>query len=170
MLMLCLKIFFARILDVSLGTTRTILTVKGKNVMASLIGFVEISVWFLVVREALNTESTSMFIVLSYAGGFAAGTYIGSFLSDKFISGIFTLQVITSNDTLANELRNTGFAVSVIPVEGKDSKQNMLFIEIDKKHFHKIKNLIKEYDPKAFIVTNETKYVQNGYFKEQNLK
>ena len=38
LLFLCLKIFFVRIIDVSLGTVRTIFSVKGKNLIASLIG------------------------------------------------------------------------------------------------------------------------------------
>lgn len=41
----------------------------------------------------------------------------------------------------------------------------MLFIEIDKKDISHLKNMIKKIDEKAFIVVNETKYVQNGYFK-----
>ena len=63
---LCIKIFFVRILDVSLGTLRTMITVKGKMFYASLIGFVEILIWFLIVREALNTDNTSIFVALSY--------------------------------------------------------------------------------------------------------
>ena len=43
MLLLCIKIFLVRILDVSLGTVRTIMTVKNKNLIASIIGFIEIS-------------------------------------------------------------------------------------------------------------------------------
>ena len=30
-LLLCIEIFFARIIDVSLGTIRTVIVVKGKN-------------------------------------------------------------------------------------------------------------------------------------------
>lgn len=41
----------------------------------------------------------------------------------------------------------------------------MLFIEIDKKRISGLRQLIKKLDPKAFMVVNETKYVQNGYFK-----
>ena len=41
---LCVKIFFVRILDVSLGTVRMIITVKGNKLVASLIGFFEILV------------------------------------------------------------------------------------------------------------------------------
>ena len=63
---LCVKIFFVRILDVSLGTVRMIITVKGNKLVASLIGFFEILVWFLIVKEALNTTETSIFIALSY--------------------------------------------------------------------------------------------------------
>ena len=83
MLLLCLKIFFVRILDVSLGTIRTLFTVKGKKIIASVIGFFEVLVWFLVVKEALNTDENSIFIAISYSLGFATGTYIGSYLSKE---------------------------------------------------------------------------------------
>ena len=42
LLILCLKVFFVRIFDVSMGTLRTIITVKGKNLYASFIGFLEV--------------------------------------------------------------------------------------------------------------------------------
>ena len=93
---LCLKVFFVRIIDVSMGTCRTIVTVKGKKLLASLIGFFEVFIWFIVVKEALNTNSTSIFIALSYAGGYATGTFIGSAVSEKLIKGNFGVQVITS--------------------------------------------------------------------------
>ena len=86
LLFLCLKIFFIRICDVSLGTVRMIVTVKGKTLLASLIGFIEVLIWFLVVKEALNTDSTSIFVALSYAGGYATGTLVGGTLSKKFIT------------------------------------------------------------------------------------
>ena len=92
--LLCLKIFGARILDVSLGTLRMMITVKGKNLYASLVGFFEIFVWFIVVREALNTDETSIWIAIAYALGFATGTYIGGILSKKFISGNLSVQII----------------------------------------------------------------------------
>ena len=66
LLSLCLKIFFVRILDVSLGTIRTIFSVKGKSLIASLIGFVEVTVWFLVVKEAINTDNNSLWIVFCW--------------------------------------------------------------------------------------------------------
>ena len=128
---LCIKIFLVRIIDVSLGTLRTIITVKGRNMLASMVGFVEVFVWFIIAREALNTDVDSIWIAISYSLGFATGTYIGGYLSDRFISGNLGVQVVTS------------------------TKNDILHL----------KNMIKKIDEKAFIVVNETKYVQNGYFK-----
>ena len=79
------------------------------------------------------------------------------------------VQVVTSsqNEELIDALRNRGYAVSVVDVQGIDKKKSkyMLFIEINKKKFKELKELIKEVDSKAFIVVNETRYVMNGYFK-----
>lgn len=169
LLSLCLKIFFVRILDVSLGTIRTIISVKGQNLLASIIGFVEITVWFLVVKEAINTDNPSYWIVFSYAAGFSVGTYIGGLLSSKFIEGNLGVQIITDdkNSELIHLLRKEGYGVSVIDVKGQNNAgKYMLFVEINNKRFNHIKKIVKEYDPKAFIVVNETKYVQNGYIKK----
>lgn len=165
--LLCLKIFFVRILDVSLGTLRTMITVKGKTLYASIVGFFEVFVWFLVVKEALNTNETSIFIAISYSLGFATGTYIGGYLSKKFISGNLSVQIITDKayPDMVEKLRSEGYGVSVIDVEGKNKNQEkfMLFIEINKKSFNHLQKVVKNIDKNAFIVVNETKFVFNGF-------
>ncbi|MDR2338256.1 MAG: DUF5698 domain-containing protein [Deltaproteobacteria bacterium] len=165
---LCLQIFFARILDVSLGTTRMILTVKGKALFAGVIGFVELFIWFVIAREAINTGIDSIWVPISYAGGYATGTFIGGLLSHKFISGNYGVQVVLSgkaDEDIVNNIRQNGFAVSVVDVKGKGEHHNMLFIEINKNSFGKLKKMIRKLDEKAFMVVNETKLVQNGFVK-----
>ena len=165
MLILCLKIFFVRIIDVSLGTIRTLFTVKGKRLIASAIGFVEVLVWFLVVKEALNTNETSIWIAVAYSLGFATGTYIGGILSKKLIDGNLSVQVITSNLNMVDTLRNEGYGVTVMDVEGKDKEVDkyMLFIQINKKSMTHLQRTIKNIDNSAFIVVNETKFIENGF-------
>ena len=167
LLFLCLKIFFVRIIDVSLGTVRTIISVKGNNLIASLIGFVEITVWFLVVKEALNTDENSLWIVFSYASGFATGTYIGGILSNKFIQSNLGVQVITTNINLVDILRDNGYGVSVLDIKGKkDEKKYMLYISITNKNYDELEKIIKSLDEKAFIVVNEIKALENGFIKK----
>lgn len=167
LLLLCIKIFFARILDVSLGTLRTVITVKGKSLYASLVGFIEIFVWFLIVKEALSTDETSIWIAISYSLGFATGTFIGSILSQKLITGNLSVQIITDKayPDMVNTLRNEGYGVTVMDVEGKNKEEEkyMLFIEINNKSLNHLQHLVKKIDSDAFMVVNETKYVQNGY-------
>ena len=165
-LILCIKIFFVRILDVSLGTFRTIITVKGKAFYASLIGFVEVFVWFIIVREALNTDINSIWIAISYSLGFATGTYIGAILSNHFIEGTLSIQIITTKYNLVNIIRENGYGVSVLKVSGKDEDEKfMLLIEIKNKSLKHLRSIAHSVDKNSFFVVTETKYVQNGYIK-----
>lgn len=166
LLLLCLKIFFARLIDVSLGTFRTINTVKGRDFIAALIGIVEITVWFLVVKEALNTDNNSVWIIFSYAMGFSVGTYIGGKISKVFIKSNLEVQVILSSkdDEIVKKVRDNGYGVTAIEVKGSKDTRYMLYIQIRDNTLEKLKKLIRRLDNKAFIVINETKYVENGYF------
>lgn len=166
LLILCIKVFLVRIMDVSMGTIRTIVTIKGNRVIATIIGFFEALIWFIIVKEALTTDIKSIWIALSYSAGFAIGTYVGTILSTNFIKGTISFQVILSNknDDIINLLRDKGYAVSVIDVKGYKEDKYLLFIEVHNNRDRELTNLIKKYDDKAFIVANETKYVVNGYF------
>lgn len=166
LIFLCVKIFLARLIDVSLGTFRTINTVKGKDLIASLIGLVEITVWFLVVKEALNTTNNSIFIVIAYSLGFSVGTYIGGKISKLFIKSNLEVQLILSNkdDNIIKKIREAGYGVTAIEVKGTKNDKYMLYIQIRHNTLESLKKLVRKLDNKAFIVVNETKYVENGYF------
>lgn len=166
---LCIKIFFARILDVSIGTVRTMLMVKGKTLFMVILAFLEVFIWFLVAREALVTNVKSIFIPISYSLGYATGTFIGSYLSNTFIKGIVSVQVVIEreNKALLSAVRKHGFAVSVMDLKDDyvGNKRDMLYFQINNRNLKKLTCLIKKYDPKAFIVVSDTKAVQNGFIK-----
>lgn len=162
-LLLCLKIFLARILDVSISTVRTVYVLKGKTVVVAILAFLEITIWFLVAREALNVEKASFWIVLSYAGGYTTGTIIGTNISKKFIKGNLGLEVISTKITTDNlqMIKNEGFGVSSINM---NEEKIMLILQINKKRLDDCISLIYSLDPDAFITVNETKFVYNGFF------
>lgn len=166
---LCLQICLIRILDVSLGTVRTILTVRGKRIPASLVGFFEAFLWFVVVRNALNSDVNVYLMALSYSSGFALGTFLGGVISDIFFSGILDLQIITSsrNDELIAKIREEGFAVSVLNVNSSQygDEKYMLIMEIHGKMRKKVEHIVRELDPSAFIMVRETRAVRNGFLK-----
>lgn len=159
----------ARILDVSLGTIRTIIMVKGNSIKCAFIAFFEVMVWFIVAREALNTEYTSLWIAISYSAGYATGTYIGSKLSNIFIKGNTTCQVITSKATKNNIklLRDKGYALTILDIKDyyDGIKKKMLLIEINNTKIKELSKLIRKIDNNAFITFSETKTVINGFIK-----
>ena len=161
---LCLKIFFARILDVALGTMKTIFVVKEKKLISSIIAFIETIIWFAVAKEALITKIDSIFIPISYALGFAVGTYIGMFISSKFIHGTLTVNVISSKIKKKDIkcIKENGFGVTSISLK---KNKAYLIIEIDKKNLEKLNKCLKELDNEAFIIISESKQIQNGYIK-----
>jgi len=168
-LIICAQVFFCRIIDVSLGTIRTILTVRGKKTFAAAVGFVEIFIWFLIVREALNNDIGGLWVAIAYAGGFASGTFIGGYLADRFLGGIIGVQVVTSqrDDLLVEKIQQSGFGVSVLNINPSDfgDEKYMLIIEIRNENLKKLEKIIYEEDPNAFIIVRETKYTQNGFIK-----
>lgn len=165
----CLKIFAARIIDVSLGTIRTVFIVKGKTLEPFVIAFFEVLIWFIVAREALNTEGNMILIAISYAGGYATGTLIGSKLSRWLVKGVIGVQVVVKENStkLIEILREKGYAVSVIELKNDYDGKNkdMLYIGINNNKLKEVTKIIKDYDSSAFIVVNETKLVQNGLIK-----
>ena len=167
LLLLCIKIFCCRIIDVSLSTVRMILSVKGKTLQATVIGFFEVLIWFLIVREALNSATGGLMLAVFYAGGFATGTFVGGKLAQRLIIGHITMQIITSSrdDAMLSAIREAGYAISVINVNGSEfgSEKFLLIAEMKSNQQAKFKSLIYELDPAAFVMVNETKYVVGGF-------
>ena len=166
---LCVKIFFARIADVTLGTIRTNYSVRGKTMLAGLIGFFEVFIWFLVVKEALNSEINSIWIVIAYSAGYATGTILGTYISNTLVNSLISVEVMTKETSRESidKIRKEGFGVSVVETVNtyNEEEANILFITLNSRNLNKLKRIIREIDEKAFVVINETKVVQNGYIK-----
>lgn len=169
MLYICIKIFLARIVDVTIGTIRTILTVRGRTYLPTFLAFFEVLIWFLVAREALNTDITSWTIPIFYSLGYATGTLLGSIITNRFMKGFVGIQVITkSNDSkMIKSLRTSGFGVSVWPLikNTNTERKDMLLIHIKNRRLKEVTKIVRKYDPDAFVVISDTKYVQNGVIR-----
>lgn len=164
---LCLKIFFGRLVDVSLGTLVTIYVVKNKRNLATVIGFIDVFIWFVVVKEALNTNIESIWIALSYSLGYAAGTYVGSYLSQKFNNGTVSVQIITkdSKNYVSKIIKESGYTASIIECKGlyNNEPNYMIYAQIENKKLNNFKKLITNTDKNAFITVTESKEMLNGY-------
>lgn len=165
--LLCLIVFFVRIIDTSLGTVRMILTVRNMKKFAVLISFFEVLVWFIVVRAAINDASGSILVALSYSAGYATGVLIGMSITNKYMLNNIIINAIIhkKNRKVIKELVDNGFALSVSNVKGKDllTTKYMLRIVTISKNLKVVKDIINSYENNAFLVVYESKQVINGY-------
>lgn len=168
MLFTCLEIFLARILDVSISTFRTMLMVKKKSIIIPLLAFCEVFIWLMAARKALMTDIDSILIPICYSLGYATGTYIGGFLSHKFIKDVNSIEVITkrNNYKLIDTLRDNDYGVSIVSLkETYGDKKDLLIIGVKSKMTNEAIKLIKKIDKDAYIVVKDTNIVYNGYIK-----
>ncbi len=171
MALLCIKVFIGRFIEVTLSTMNTLYIVKGKKIMATVIGFIDILIWFLIVKEALNTPEDSLWIALSYAGGYAMGTYFGTVIAGYLIKGTTQVQIVTKNinNVVTDALKEHGYGASIVPCYGLNTEEQslMIYAQVDNRRVNNFKKLIKKIDPHAFVTITESKENLNGYFGDK---
>ncbi len=93
-----LLIFLARVCDVTIGTVRIMLLSKGRRLLAPMLGFVEVLIWLLAIRQIFNhLENVACY--LAFAGGFAMGNYVGMCIEQKLAIGLDAVRIITKKDS-----------------------------------------------------------------------
>lgn len=168
MLFTCLTIFLARFVDVSISTFRTMLMVRKRSFVIPILAFLEVFIWFIAARKALNTDVDSILIPIFYSLGYATGTYLGGYLSHRLLKDINTIEVTTkrNNTKLINKLRKEGFSISILGLKNAyDTPKDLIIVDVKRKSTNEVVDMIKKIDPDAFIVVRDTRMVYNGYIK-----
>jgi uncharacterized protein YebE (UPF0316 family) len=167
-----LLIFLLRIVDVSMATVRMIFAVRGRRGLAAVIGFFEILVWIFAVGQALQ-HLDSILHLLGYAAGFATGSYVGVWLEGRLALGLSVVHAVCRSEAegvnlagqLANAIRLAGFAVTEIEGRGRDGEVDLLRIVLPRRRTRTLIELIRDYDPDAFITVEEVRATQGGYMQ-----
>ncbi len=163
-----LMIFFARVCDVTLATLRTILVVQGRKIPAAVLGFVEITIYVLILNTVMKNMD-NILNVFAYGAGFAAGNYVGIAIEDKLALGNISTQIIVpkiQEPELTTALRDRGYGVTVLDGHGRESDTSVLITVISRKEYQRLRFVAKKIAPTAFITVNSIKQWSGGFFKK----
>lgn len=167
---LYIVIFCAKIIEVTISTIRIVYINKGEKIKGTILAFIEISIWLVVVSSVLTNIADDPMKAFVYAAAFSLGNYIGVTIESKIAVGLASIQAVVNEDSgqvLADVLREQGFGVTIIEGKGKnDSKKNLLFIQLKRKRITEAINLIKENTPNAYISVNDIKSMTGGFVKK----
>lgn len=160
-----LLIFFARIIDVSLGTLRTISIVHGRTWMSFWLGFFEVIIWLLVISTVVHKIKEIPLLGLFYASGFATGNMVGIRIEKKLALGHIILWVISRDkwQLMAKQVRAAGFAVTTFQGEGRTGPVTELYMVCRRRDLAEILSMVHDIDPNAFYVTDQAGMVNKIY-------
>jgi uncharacterized protein YebE (UPF0316 family) len=153
-----LLIFLARIIDVTLGTVRTISIIQGRAETAFLLGFVEVSVWLIVISTVVNQVINKPILGIFYALGFSTGNVIGILLERRITINHIMLRIIAppssrSSRKMAEQIKEMGYAFAVFEGEGASGPVTELHVVCKRSDLKDIVPIIKNTEPHAFYTT-----------------
>jgi uncharacterized protein YebE (UPF0316 family) len=125
-----LAVFSLRIVDVSLGTLRTIAVVEGRLKLSVLLGFFETLIWITAVAQVLTSVKSNPLILLAYCGGFAAGNAVGIQIDRRLALGVIVVRMFTSHAgaEIAAAIRRIGLKPTTFEGHGGEGPSTLIYV------------------------------------------
>ena len=160
-----LLIFLARIFDVTIGTIRIILVSKGRKNLAPYLGFFEVLIWILAISRIMQNLNNPI-CYIAYAGGFAAGNYIGMMVEEKIALGDLLIRIITQKEAnyLIKSLHQEGYGTTSIDASGTKGRVHIIFSIIKRAELKKVVDMINDFNPNAFYSIEDLRLISHGIF------
>ena len=160
-------VFLARVVDVSLGTLRIIFTSRGRKHLAPLLGFVEVFIWVTVIAE-ITRGAHNLVAYLAYAGGFAAGNYLGMYIEDKLALGLLIVRAIIPGNIkdLTEKLYAKGYGVTSVSAQGSLGPVKLVYTVLMRRNLSEVAGIIHETNPHAFFTVEELRSAERGVFPQ----
>jgi uncharacterized protein YebE (UPF0316 family) len=161
-LLLALVIFLARVFDVSLGTLRHAMIIRGKRFVTFVIAFLESLIWVFAVSKVLNDLSDPL-TAFAFALGFATGTFVGMTLENLLKIGDQVVKVFsTQGREVAKNLRDAGFRVTEFQGQGRDGQVILLFVQVKRRDAKKVLKQSRAIDKNCYLVVEDIRWRQNA--------
>jgi uncharacterized protein YebE (UPF0316 family) len=166
---MCLLIVGGRVMDVSLGTLRTVMVVTGRRGLAFMLGFFEVLIWITVVGHLIaNLDHWAYYP--SYALGYALGCFVGMTIERRLAFGKQGIQIISRNaHPLATALRAMRFsadlphlAVTEMEARGHKGPVGVLFAEVPRRYTKAVTDQILRVDPEAYFIIDDVRHASSA--------
>lgn len=162
-----LLIFLARMFDVTLGTLRNVFISKGLRHVVPFLGFFEVLIWLISIRQIMQHLDNIMCYV-SFAGGFSMGTYVGLKIESRLALGVQVIRIITNQESqaLIQGLKDENIGITVINGQGAKGPVKIIFTIANRKDIEIIRQLINRHNPQAFYSIEDVRAANQGVFRK----
>ena len=157
----------AKIVEITIQSLKTCMMVKGQRLKAAGLGFIECTIWGLVISTIIGTLGNDIFLLLFYCVGYATGLFLGSTIENKIALGTSNLELIASDEStelITAYLKENNRGYTVFEGHGSKDKMNMIFIVLPRKETPRVlREIRKVCDNKVFVVASEVSKYAGGY-------
>ena len=166
-ILVCLLVCAAKIVEITIQSLKTCMMVKGQRLKAAALGFVECTIWGLVISTLISTLGDNLLLLMFYCGGYATGLFLGSTLESKIALGTSNLELIASDESTARiteYLKEKGRGYTVFEGHGSKEKMNMIFVVLPRKETPKtLREIRRACDGRVFVAVSEVSKYAGGY-------
>lgn len=165
--LLALLIFVVRMVDVSIGTLRTICVVQGRMGLSVCLGFFEVLIWIAALSQVIMGVSESPILMVAYAGGFALGNAVGIGLERRLALGSVVVRIIAQEEDseIVRTLRKSGYRATTFEGEGVEGPVDLIYVRCSRREVGKLLKIVKFLKPNVFY-TVEPVQEQSERFAE----
>jgi uncharacterized protein YebE (UPF0316 family) len=158
-------VFFAELCVVTLCTVRIICIGRGRKVLASAIGFFEVSIWLFAMSQIMQNLS-DLGCYLGFATGFTAGNFLGVLVERWLGLGTVVVRVITNKDSawLVERLRAAHYGVTCLDGQGAAGPVTVVLTVIPRKELKTAVAIIKGFDSACFYSVDDVQAAEAGVF------
>ncbi len=160
-------IFLARICDCSIGTMRILFIGRGHRFLAPLLGFFEVLIWLLAIRQIMM-NLTNAFYYVAYGAGFAMGTFVGMYIEERLAMGTVLIRIVTSMEAsaLIERLKAEDYGVTSVDAQGARGPVNLIYTIVKRSDLDHVNEIINRYNPRAFYTIEDVRFAREGVFRE----
>jgi uncharacterized protein YebE (UPF0316 family) len=148
-LVLGIGIFALRIVDVSIGTVRTISVVQGHTGVAVFLGFFEVIIWIMAVAQVVSRIDTQPWLAPFYAGGYATGVGVGMLIERRLSAGRYLIRIIsrTKAAEVAAAVGSLGRVLGTFPGATPAGPASLVFVSVIGRRVPDVIAAVRQVDP-----------------------
>ncbi|MBL7934491.1 MAG: DUF2179 domain-containing protein [Bacteroidia bacterium] len=166
-IILPILIFISRLGDVTMATLRHIFISKGFKKIVPILGFFEVLIWLVAMRQVFShLDNVACFI--AWAAGFSAGTYLGMYIEERLAIGTQIIRIISNEDItpLTEALKSRNQGITIVDGHGAVGPVKLIFTIVKRTNKTEIIELIDKHTPQAFYSIEDVKGSEHGIFKD----
>lgn len=166
-IILPLLIFLSRLCDVSLATLRHIFISKGLKSIVPVLGFFEVLIWLVAMRQVFSHLNNAACFI-AWAAGFSAGTLLGMLIEERLALGTQIIRVITNEPIghLADVFRQHHQGITIVDGHGAMGPVKLIFMIVRRANKKMVLDILHEHAPQAFYSIEDVKSFEHGVFTD----